>query len=110
AELMLANLEIDFVQDTELGAVSWLKLAVDAPLGFALEYDADAGVLAPTITSPTPADVTARVVTNPIGVNEPNIETVFPNLFPMFVSGVSDTFSAFPLPSFLGLDLNVLEV
>lgn len=110
AELMLANLEIDFVQDTELGAVSWLKLAVDAPLGFALEYDGDAGVLAPTITSPTAADVTARVATNLIGVNEPNIETVFPNLFPMFVSGVSDTFSAFPLPSFLGLDLNVLEV
>jgi hypothetical protein len=110
AELMLANLEIDFVQDTAEGEVSWLKLAVDAPLGFALEYDAEAGVLTPTITPPAGTDVTARVVTNKVGADEPSIETVFPNLFPMFVSGVADTFSAFPLPNFLGLDLNVLEV
>jgi hypothetical protein len=111
AELMLANLQIDFVQDTaELGEVSWLTLAVDAPLGFSLAYDAEAGVLAPTITPPPASAVTARVVSNRVGADEPSTEAVFPNLFPMFVGAVGDTFSAFPLPGFLGLQLNVLEV
>ena len=47
---------------------------------------------------------------NTVGTNEPNIEALFPGLFPTFVSGVGDSFAAFPLPSFLGLNLNVLEV
>ena len=111
AELMLANLEIDFVQDhPDLGEVSWLRLAVDAPLGFALAYDPVAGQLAPTITPPPASAVAARVVTNRVGANEPSLEALFPGLFPTFVGGVSDSFAAFPLPAFLGLNLNVLEV
>ena len=111
AELVLANLEIDFVQDhPELGRYSWLRLAVDAPLGFSLAYDPVAGQLAPTVTAPPGDAVTARVVTNQVGTDEPAIEALFPGLFPTFVSGVSDSFAAFPLPAFLGLDLNVLEV
>lgn len=111
AELVLANLEIDFVQDAgEAGEVSWLKLAVDASLGFSLDYDAEAGALAPTLTPPAAEDVAARVVTNKVGTDEPDVEALFPNLFPLFVSGVGDSFSAFPLPGFLGLALDVLEV
>jgi hypothetical protein len=110
AELVLANLEIDFVQDTPQGTVSWLKLAVDAPLGFALAYDPVAGQLAPTVTPPPGSAVVARVVGNAVRTDEPNIEALFPNLFPTFVGGVSDSFGAFPLPSFLGLKLDVLEV
>jgi hypothetical protein len=110
AELMLANLEVDFVQDTPDGTLSWLKLAVDAPLGFTLAYDPEAGQLAPTITAPAGSAVKARVMGNTVGTNEPNIEALFPGLFPTFVSGVGDSFAAFPLPAFLGLKLNVLEV
>ena len=110
AELMLANLEVDFVQDTPQGVASWLKLAVDAPLGFSLAYDPVAGQLAPTVTAPPASAVKARVMGNTVGTNEPNIEALFPGLFPTFVSGVGDSFAAFPLPSFLGLNLNVLEV
>jgi len=110
AELVLANLEVDFVQDTPQGPLSWLKLAVDAPLGFSLAYDPVAGQLAPTITPPPASAVEARVMGNTVGTNEPNIEGLFPSLFPTFVGGVGDSFAAFPLPSFLGLKLNVLEV
>ena len=111
AELVLANLEIDFVQDVpDLGPLTWLRLAVDAPLGFSLAYDPAAGQLAPTITAPPGSAVTARVVNNLIGTNETAIEALFPGLFPTFVSGVAGSFAAFPLPGFLGLKLNVLEV
>ena len=110
AELMLANVQIDFIQPTAYGDVPWLTLGLDAPLGFELAFDPVAGVLAPTITAPAPSEITARVVTNGVGTSEPNIEALFPNLFPSFVSGLSSSFAAFPLPSFLGLQLNVLEV
>lgn len=111
AELMLANLEVDFVQDDpDQGEISWLTLAVDAPLGFSLDFDPVAGALAPTITAPAAGEVSARVVGNKVGTDEPDIEALFPNLFPTFVGGVGDSFAAFPLPAFLGLDLNVLEV
>ena len=109
-ELMLANLEVSFVQDLPETTVTWLTLAVDAPLGFALAYDPVAGQLAPTITPPPASAVAARVVSNSIGTNEPNIEALFPGLFPTFVGGVSESFGSFPLPAFFGLKLNVLEV
>ena len=68
------------------------------------------GALAPTITPPPPSAIKARVLTNPVGTNEPAIEALFPNLFPTFAGALGDSFGAFPLPSFLGLDLNVMQV
>ncbi len=116
AELMLADLHVDFIQPVAATGtapateITWLSLAVDAPLGFELAYDEVAGVLAPTITPPAASAVTTRVQTNGVGTNEDNVETVFSNLFPTFVGGLSSSFSAFPLPGFLGLDLEVVEV
>lgn len=111
AELNLANLQIRFIENRAgLGDITHLTLAVDAPLGFALAYDPVAGVLAPTITPPPATLVEARVVDNSIGVTEPAIEALFPTLFPAFASSLGSSFAAFPLPAFLGLGLEVLEV
>ena len=116
AELMLADVHVDFIQplpatETRPAAeVTWLSLAVDAPLGFDLAFDAANGVLAPTITPPAGSDVTTRVHANSVGADEAAVEAVFSNLFPTFVGGLSSSFSAFPLPGFLGLDLEVIEV
>lgn len=111
AELMLANLHLDFVEPKADGTeVPWLRLAVDAPLGFDLDYDAAGGVLAPVIGAPPASAVGARVVSNEVGAVEADIEALFPNLFPLFVGALRDTFAAFPLPSFLGLQLEVLDV
>lgn len=116
AELMLADLHVDFIQPVPAtptapaSEVTWLSLAVDAPLGFDLAFDDAAGVLAPTITPPGAAAVTTRVNTNAVGTDEATVTAVFSSLFPTFVGGLSSSFSAFPLPGFLGLDLQVLEV
>jgi hypothetical protein len=111
AELVLANLLIDFIQpNTASGDKVWMTLGVDASLGFDLAYDPVNGVLAPTITPPPPSAVTARLVSNSIKAVESNIEAVFPTLFPSFVSSLSSSFAAFPLPAFLGLALDVLDV
>jgi hypothetical protein len=111
AELNLANLHIKFIENRAgIGDLTHLTLAVDAPLGFDLAYDPVAGVLAPQITAPPAGLVKARVVDNGIEVGEPAIEALFPTLFPTFVSALGSSFAAFPLPSFLGLGLEVLEV
>lgn len=110
-ELVLANLLLQFIQTrTDGGENVVLELAVDAPLGFDLGVNAALDQLAPTITPPPASAVKARVYRNTIGVSEPAIEALFPSLFPSFVSGLSDTFAAFPLPDFLGLKLNVRSV
>jgi hypothetical protein len=110
AELELANLQLEFTEHIAGIDFIWLTLAIDTPLGFDLAYDPVAGVLAPTITAAPASQVHARVTTNLIGVSEPNIEAIFPALFPSFVSALSGSFAAFPLPSFLGLKLDVAQV
>lgn len=109
-ELVLANLLLQFIQTGPDGESIVLELAVDAPLGFDLGVNAALDQLAPTISPPPASTVKARVYRNSIGVSEPAIEALFPNLFPSFVSGLSSTFAAFPLPDFLGLKLNVKSV
>jgi hypothetical protein len=111
AELMLADLHVQFIQPgTPFGDLTWLTLAVDAPLGFTMAFDDVNGVLAPTITPPPGSAVTTRVVRNSIGADEAGVTTVFSSLFPGFVGSLSSSFAAFPLPSFLGLDLDVVEL
>lgn len=115
AELFLADLRIEFIQllpDGNGGTMDqkWLTLSVDAPLGFEMGFDPEAGQLAPTITAPTSDLVTTRVHVNELKTNEAALESVFSQLFPNFVSSLGASFGAFPLPAFLGLDLDVLEV
>ncbi len=111
AELNLAHLQIKFVESRPgVGDIVHLTLAVDAPLGFDLAYDPVGRVLAPQISAPPATSVRARVVDDFIGAVEPTIEALFPTSFPSFVSALGSSFAAFPLPTFLGLGLDVLEV
>jgi hypothetical protein len=114
-ELYLADLRIQFVQpitapDGVTSEKEWLTLSVDAPLGFDLAFDEAAGELAPTITPPDASAVTTRVHVNEVGGDEVAIETVFSQLFPNFVTSLGASFGAFPLPEFLGLRLDVIEI
>lgn len=114
AEMRLANLQIDFIQRVPLNGEilenRLLGLAVEAPLGLTMAYDEEAGALAPTITAPTPATTSTRVYENKIGADEAAAAAVFSSLFPGMVGSLSDSFAAFPLPAFLGLELSVAEV
>ncbi len=88
----------------------WLRLSVSSPHGFDLGFDDVSGTLAPTITPGPSSEVTAKVIDNAIGADTAGLESLFPTLFPNFVSGLSSSFAAFPLPSFMGLDVEVVQV
>lgn len=119
AALEIANLHLDFVQ-TE-GVVNgtltqfpegfrWLTVAIDTSFGFDLVWDSTDRALKPTLTAPPPSAVRARVVHNSIHVNEASTAALFSSIFPAVSAGLTDTFAAFPLPDFLGLTLNVVEI
>lgn len=110
SELKLAGLWIDFIR-TDLDVdLSVLRLSVTSPLGFDLAFDEASGTLAPTITPGPASAVQATVIANLIGADEAGLEALFPTLFPNFVSGLSSSFASFPLPSFMGLDVDVVQV
>ena len=119
-ELAISNLQLDFMQ-TEVtlpdGTVvsnpagfKWLGIAIDTSFGFDLVWDAATSSLKPTLTPPPVAAVRARVVSNSIQADELPTENLFQALFPSVSAGLTDTFAAFPLPSFLGLSLDVIEI
>jgi hypothetical protein len=112
ATLFIPNIGIRFIQDLggSLGESTVLGVNLDAPLGFDLAYDAVNNVLAPTITPPPTGSVVARVTDNGIGANNLNIEALFEALFPTFAADLGESFAAFPLPQFLGLQLSVVDV
>jgi len=119
-ELAIANLALDFMQ-TQLilndGTVidrpegfKWLSVAIDTSFGFDLVWDAASSSLKPTLTPPPTSAVRARVVHNSIQTNELPTENLFQALFPSVSAGLAETFAAFPLPSFLGLSIDVVEI
>lgn len=110
SELMLAGLWVEFIQQDGGVDMPWLRLSVSSPLGFDLGFDEVAGSLAPTITPGPSSEITAKVIDNAIGADAAGLEMLFPTLFPNFVSGLSSSFAAFPLPSFMGLDVEVVQV
>lgn len=114
AELLLPDLHIEFIQtvegDDRTVEINWLTLAVDAPLGFEMGFDAEAGQLAPTITAPPVDRITARVLSNKVGADEATTAGTFAILFPNFVSDLGSGFGAFPLPEFMGLSVDVVDI
>lgn len=122
AELRISNLALDFIQ---IGSVEpggevvdagvlqghrWMTIAIDAPFGFDLGYDDVAGELKPTLTLPEASQVNARITYNRIQQPEASAEALFQSLFPTVAAGMTESFSAFPLPEFMGLSIEVIEV
>lgn len=111
AMLLVPDIQIQFIANPGTGNESRpLQVNLDAPLGLDMAYDAVNNALVPTITPGPAGSVDARVVDNSIGANNTNVEALFEALFPTFVDDLASSFAAFPLPSFLGLQLSVVEV
>lgn len=111
ATLFIPNIRIAFIDQVPgVGDVTRLAVHLDAPLGFDLAYDTADNTLVPTIASGPAGSVVARVVENGIGANDLNIEALFTAVFPIFAADLGESFGAFPLPEFLGLQLSVVDV
>lgn len=83
--------------------------AFDTNVGMDLQFAP--GGLGIVLSPPLAGDVTVAIVENPLGVNEALLETaILPPLVGALLPDLASSLASFPLPDFLGLQLNGVEV
>lgn len=85
-----------------------LRLAVDVDLGIDLVASSDG--LGFDIGLPAPADVDIDILDNPLNSDEAALQTFLSSFLPLAFPGLADALGGFELPSFLGLELDPVEV
>ena len=85
-----------------------LQAAVDTQVG--LDATVTAGELSFTIGAPTAQDVEFTTLQNPLLVDEITLDALLPSLVALVVPSLADSLGTFPLPAFLGLELQLVDV
>ena len=107
ANMVIAQLLISVVPlsgDPE----AFIQAAVDVQLGLDLSFSAGALVFA--LSPPEVQDVSLTVLQNPIGGNEVVLQLLVPTLMTGALDALQSSLGSFPLPAFLGLDLNLVDL
>lgn len=109
AELRISHLNIDLVIDG-LGTLI-LGGHVDTVVGLDLTFDNATGSLVFNLAPPTAGEVSVVITTNTIGANAGLLENfVLPGLVAALLPDLAGSLGEFPLPAFLGLNLEGIEV
>ena len=104
----MAHLLVTVVQNDGSNAIA-LQGAVDADIGMNFQFAA--GGLNFLLSTPTPDDITVAVILNPLGVNVFTLEnSILPPVIAELIPDLAGSLAGFPLPSFLGLQLQGVEV
>ncbi len=105
--LKIAQFDINIVEPGP--ETVWMAGALDLPLGMDLAFDGMG--LNITIAAPEAGDVTIAILSNPLGVNESDVENeILPGLIGPLVPSLAGALSGFPLPQFFGLSIDGVEV
>ncbi len=114
ALLKIAQLHLNVLVDvtTESGVVvlDAAEMMLDADVGIDLTVDEGSGSLVFELAEPSPFNITVKSVENPIGADLSSVEALLPQIVGSFLPSLAGGLGSFPLPSFLGLSLNVVEV
>jgi cysteine-rich repeat protein len=109
AELKVAQILISVVTDDGGPGTVALVAAVDANIGLGLSFAP--GGLGIALTPPDPSEIRVAILYNPLGVDEANLENnVLPPLVATLLPDLAGSLAGFPLPDFLGLHLDGVEV
>jgi len=102
--------------DSMNNEVEYLRLAFDARIGAGLEFDEEAGSLTPTFGTILPADITVSVISflsgalNISPASDASLQAFLPQILAMTLPDFSSSIGSFPIPSFLGLRLHLVEL
>jgi cysteine-rich repeat protein len=106
-ELKIAQVLVSVVRDDNEQVV--LVGAFDADIGFDMEFVS--GGLGFVLSEPLPGDITVAILDNPLGVDEATLENVIlPPLISLLLPDLAGSLASFPIPSFLDLELEGIEV
>ena len=107
-ELKIAQLIANIVQNDGSETIV-LSGAFDATVGLELEFAPDG--IGFILSEPEPGAITVAILQNPLGVDEPNLETtVLPPLVTTLLPELTSALETIALPDFLGLDIDGVEV
>jgi len=107
AELIIPQLQANIVLSSSPSTVL-LGADVDVRSGFSLSVQS--GALAPTLSAPTPENITVVLVNNAAGVDENLVTALVPVLLAGALPSLSGGLGGIPLPSFLGFTPTGVEV
>jgi hypothetical protein len=85
-----------------------LQLVIDFRTGVGMEFDGTG--LAFTFAQPADEDFSATITQNPLNLPPAIVEDVFRALSPRVFDAVGDALPSFPLPQFVGLQLNPVQI
>ncbi|MCB1688477.1 MAG: hypothetical protein KDI33_08330 [Halioglobus sp.] len=109
AQLQLKVL-IDVTFQGQVGVLEAADMMLDADVGIDLNVDEATGTLVFELAEPDPFNITVKSVENPIGADLSTVEALLPHVVGSFLPALAGGLGSFPLPSFLGLNLEVVEV
>jgi hypothetical protein len=109
-ELRVGNFQIEVDGTNSGGSFLALAGAMDFRAGLDMSFDDATGSLTVGIGSVAPADVTVSILKNPVHTNESQLQLVLPALIAFILPDLGQSLGSFPLPSFLGLGLQGVEV
>lgn len=85
-------------------------MMLDADVGINLNFDSGSGALVFEFADPDPSFITIKTVENPLADDLSQVEALLPSLVGTLLPSLAGGLASFPLPSFLGLNLEVVEV
>lgn len=94
----------------------YLKVAFDARIGLNFSFDNLTASLVPTFGTILPADITVSVLSYLSGVinlsasSEATLQAFLPQILAMALPDLGSSLGSFPMPSFLGLQLQLVEL
>lgn len=106
AELVIAALEVQIIEGG--ATLPILRVEVDARVG--LDLDVADGSLVFLVSQPLPEDIGVTIIGNPIETNEANLELFLLSALPTAFPALAGALSSLPLPDFLGLGLQAIEI
>ncbi len=106
-----------------VGGLAWLLVDVGRPIpkgllggqidffaGLDFSFDDQTGSLVPTISTVEQDDITIFISKNSIGANTGQVSFILKSLLPNILPTLGDSLGSFPLPAFLGLNLQAVSV
>jgi hypothetical protein len=110
AELRVGHLLLELRDPTPGVNESLLIVAIDFRAGLELLIDDATDQLAPTITTVSPEDVTVSILSNLVQTNEATLQAALPTLLQVALPALGSSLGSFPVPSFLDLELDPVEI
>ncbi|MEM7436929.1 MAG: hypothetical protein AAF436_17375 [Myxococcota bacterium] len=108
-ELKIASLSAKVVQDDGSETV-FLQFDIDANVGVNLSVDAAANVLAFELEQPPGSAISVNIVSSAIEADPAQLEAILPSILAFFFPSLADALASFPVPTFLDLQLDVVEI